>query len=135
MSIKAQFDLVILDWAGTMVDFGCCAPVNALLEAFKRHGVTLTEEEVRRDMGKAKADHVSALLQDSRVAGAWKAGRKCGKFLCVTHDEEGVPTTEERMFVEDGGCCGTLGKFVGSFCPKYWFSAWRFCLLKGRVKK
>lgn len=73
MSIKAQFDLVILDWAGTMVDFGCCAPVNALLEAFKRHGVTLTEEEVRRDMGKAKADHVSALLQDSRVAGAWKA--------------------------------------------------------------
>jgi beta-phosphoglucomutase-like phosphatase (HAD superfamily) len=42
-------DLVIFDWAGTMVDFGCRAPVIALLEAFGRHGVTLTEEEARRD--------------------------------------------------------------------------------------
>ena len=31
------FDLVIFDWAGTMVDFGCRAPIAALLEAFARH--------------------------------------------------------------------------------------------------
>ena len=68
-----HFDLVIFDWAGTMVDFGCRAPVNALLEAFNRHGVTLTETEVRRDMGKAKADHVRALLSDPRIARAWSA--------------------------------------------------------------
>ncbi len=67
-----SFDLVILDWAGTMVDFGCCAPVNALIETFKRHGVTLTEEETRRDMGMAKADHVSALLSDARISSAWR---------------------------------------------------------------
>jgi 2-aminoethylphosphonate-pyruvate transaminase len=71
MSLAKSFDLVILDWAGTMVDFGCRAPVNALIEAFMRHGVTLTEEEVRRDMGKAKADHVRALLHNPRIAGAW----------------------------------------------------------------
>lgn len=29
------FDLVIFDWAGTMVDFGCRAPVAALVEAWK----------------------------------------------------------------------------------------------------
>jgi len=62
-----------IDWAGTMVDFGCRAPVNALIEAFGRHGVTLTEEEVRRDMGKAKADHVHALLNYARVVDAWRA--------------------------------------------------------------
>lgn len=72
MSLAKHFDLVIFDWAGTMVDFGCCAPVNALIEAFTRYGVTLTEEEVRRDMGKAKADHVRALLEDARIADAWR---------------------------------------------------------------
>jgi phosphonoacetaldehyde hydrolase len=71
MSLAECFDLVIFDWAGTMVDFGCRAPVNALIEAFNRHGVLLTEEQVRRDMGKAKADHVCALLNDARIAGAW----------------------------------------------------------------
>src|SRR4030081_3396690 len=73
MNLAKSFDLVILDWAGTVVDFGCRAPVNALIEAFMRHGVTLTEEQVRRDMGKAKADHVCALLNDARIAGAWSA--------------------------------------------------------------
>lgn len=71
MSLAKSFDLVIFDWAGTMVDFGCRAPLNALIEAFNRHGVTLTEAEARRDMGKAKADHVSGLLNDARVATAW----------------------------------------------------------------
>jgi phosphonoacetaldehyde hydrolase len=70
--LARSFDLVILDWAGTMVDFGCCAPVNALLEAFRRHGVQLTEEQIRRDMGKAKADHVAALLNYPQVASAWR---------------------------------------------------------------
>ena len=31
MSLKDHFDLVIFDWAGTMVDFGCEAPVKALI--------------------------------------------------------------------------------------------------------
>ncbi len=73
MRLASYFDLVIFDWAGTMVDFGCCAPVNALIEAFKRHGVTLTESQARRDMGKSKADHVAALLSDPHIVRAWKA--------------------------------------------------------------
>jgi len=67
------FDLVIFDWAGTMVDFGCRAPVAALLEAFARHGVTLDEATARADMGKAKVDHVRALLARPDVGAAWIA--------------------------------------------------------------
>jgi phosphonoacetaldehyde hydrolase len=67
------FDLVIFDWAGTMVDFGCRAPVAALLEAFARRGVTLDEAAARADMGKAKADHVAALLARPEVGAAWTA--------------------------------------------------------------
>jgi len=71
MNIRDRFDLAIFDWAGTTVDFGCCAPLKALLEAFARHGVAITETEARHDMGKAKADHVHALLAMPRVAAAW----------------------------------------------------------------
>ena len=62
MSLRERFDLVILDWAGTMVDFGCQAPVKALLEAFAAEGVVIDVASARRDMGKSKADHVRALL-------------------------------------------------------------------------
>jgi phosphonoacetaldehyde hydrolase len=72
MSLKDRFDLVIFDWAGTMVDFGCEAPVKALIEAFAAEGVALDEPTARRDMGKAKVDHVRALLADPRVADAWR---------------------------------------------------------------
>jgi phosphonoacetaldehyde hydrolase len=64
---------VIFDWAGTMIDFGCLAPVDALLEAFAGEGIAITAEEARRDMGRAKRDHVSALLAMPRVAEAWTA--------------------------------------------------------------
>jgi phosphonoacetaldehyde hydrolase len=76
MSLRDRFDLVIFDWAGTMVDFGCQAPVRALLEVFARRGVAVSESQVRRDMGKAKIDHVRALLRDPGVREAWREA--CG---------------------------------------------------------
>jgi phosphonoacetaldehyde hydrolase len=75
VAIRDRFDLVILDWAGTMVDFGCHAPVIALREAFAGRGVAISDAQARRDMGKAKADHVRALLQDPVVAKLWSAAR------------------------------------------------------------
>ena len=67
------YDLVIFDWAGTMVDFGCCAPIAAYVEAFARRGVVLAEAAARADMGIAKADHVRALLARPEVAADWRA--------------------------------------------------------------
>jgi phosphonoacetaldehyde hydrolase len=43
----------------------------ALTEAFARRGVALDEATARADMGKAKADHVRALLARADVAKAW----------------------------------------------------------------
>ena len=73
MNLKTHFDLVIFDWAGTVVDFGCEAPVKALLEAFAAEGVNLDEATARRDMGRSKSDHVQALLADPSVAAGWQA--------------------------------------------------------------
>ncbi len=64
---------VIFDWAGTMVDFGCMAPVDALIDAFAAHAVGITAAQARRDMGRAKRDHVAAILADPAVATAWSA--------------------------------------------------------------
>lgn len=75
MSLKSHFDLVIFDWAGTVVDFGCEAPVAALIEAFRREGVSLDAPVARRDMGIAKIDHVRNLLRESEVAAAWQAAK------------------------------------------------------------
>ena len=73
MSLKDRFDLVIFDWAGTMVDFGCMAPVKALVDAFAREGVEISEAAARRDMGKSKRDHVLGLLSYPEVDTAWRA--------------------------------------------------------------
>jgi phosphonoacetaldehyde hydrolase len=73
MSIKQRFDLVIFDWAGTMVDFGCEAPVKALIEAFGAEHVRLDAATARRDMGKSKIDHVRAILAEPQVAASWQA--------------------------------------------------------------
>jgi phosphonoacetaldehyde hydrolase len=68
----SAFDLVIFDWAGTVVDFGCQAPVTALVAAFAAAGVILSESAARADMGMAKADHVRAILARPEVIAAWK---------------------------------------------------------------
>ena len=62
---------VVFDWAGTMVDFGCVAPVDALIEAFAGEGVVIAPAEARADMGRAKRDHVRALMAMPRIAAAW----------------------------------------------------------------
>lgn len=66
---------VVFDWAGTMVDFGCMAPVEALIDAFAAHGVSLSAADARRDMGRAKRDHVLAILGYPAVAAAWTAAK------------------------------------------------------------
>src|SRR5215472_11320348 len=71
MSIPVK--AVVFDWAGTMIDFGCMAPVRALSSVFEGEGIALSEEEARRDMGRAKKDHLRALLADPVVAERWRA--------------------------------------------------------------
>ena len=66
---------VIFDWAGTMVDFGCMAPVEALIDAFAAQGVPISQAEVRRDMGRAKRDHIEAILNEPAVAARWAAAK------------------------------------------------------------
>ena len=65
----SEIAAVVFDWAGTVVDFGCLAPVRALQAAFAAEGLALSEAQARKDMGKAKRDHVAALIADPDIIG------------------------------------------------------------------
>ena len=59
---------VILDWAGTVVDFGSFAPTQIFVEAFAEFDVQVSIEEARGPMGMGKWDHIRTLCNQPQVA-------------------------------------------------------------------
>lgn len=70
--MENKFDAVIFDWAGTTVDYGCFAPVQAFVEVFQQFGIEPTMQEVREPMGMLKRDHIKAMLSMERIASLWE---------------------------------------------------------------
>jgi len=60
--------LVIFDWAGTLLDFGCRAPLEAFHTAFENAGLPISEDIARRPMGAHKRDHVREILCYGEIA-------------------------------------------------------------------
>jgi phosphonoacetaldehyde hydrolase len=73
--MKQRWQAVILDWAGTTVDYGSCAPATVFVEIFRRRGVQITVAEARGPMGRSKRDHIAAVAALPRVAASWRAAR------------------------------------------------------------
>lgn len=67
-----KYQAVVFDWAGTTVDYGCFAPVQAFVEVFKHFGIEPTMEEVREPMGMLKKDHIRTMLQMERISSLWE---------------------------------------------------------------
>jgi phosphonoacetaldehyde hydrolase len=66
---------IFLDWAGTTVDHGSIAPVLALQNLFQRHGIDLSVEDARRDMGLLKRDQIHAILSRPNIRAEWRTLR------------------------------------------------------------
>jgi phosphonoacetaldehyde hydrolase len=96
---------VVFDWAGTMVDFGSRAPVEALIAAFAAEGVAISAPDARRDMGRAKRDHVAAILAHPAVAAAWAEakGAPAGEA-----DIDRIHHALEPLMTEAAGRCSEL---------------------------
>jgi phosphonoacetaldehyde hydrolase len=62
---------VILDWAGTAVDYGCVGPVAVFVEVFHSFGVEISTAEARAPMGLMKKDHIRAICGMENVAQKW----------------------------------------------------------------
>jgi phosphonoacetaldehyde hydrolase len=66
---------LVLDWAGTTVDYGSLAPSRTLQQVFSRVGISLSDAETRQDMGLPKKDHIRRILAIPRVHDAWQTIR------------------------------------------------------------
>ena len=104
---------VIFDWAGTTVDYGCMAPVQAFVEVFKQYGIEPTMEEVRKPMGMLKIDHIRTMLQMERICGLWVekygkepgGGRGAGALLDLRGETFKHPSGSFRGEAGRGGDC------------------------------
>ncbi|PRA56962.1 MULTISPECIES: phosphonoacetaldehyde hydrolase [Pseudomonas] len=68
-----QLQAVVLDWAGTVVDFGSFAPTQIFVEAFAEFGVAVSLEEARGPMGMGKWDHIRTLCNQPQIAERYRA--------------------------------------------------------------
>jgi len=111
---KGPVKMVILDWAGTTLDYGCYAPAVVFIEVFKRRGVEITMEQARRPMGLKKLDHIRAISQQDEVAMLWQQvhNKKCTEadvqdmfekdfvplqIACIADYSELIPGTVEAV--------------------------------------
>jgi phosphonoacetaldehyde hydrolase len=78
---------VVLDWAGTAVDYGCVGPVAVFIEVFGNHGLQVTSAEARAPMGLMKKDHIRAMCRLETVSRNWE--RTYGR-LPEEHDVEAM---------------------------------------------
>ncbi|MBI3373292.1 MAG: phosphonoacetaldehyde hydrolase [Betaproteobacteria bacterium] len=65
-------EAVLLDWAGTTMDFGCMAPAVVFVEVFKRQKVPITTEEARAPMGAHKRVHIQRISELDSVRRRWQ---------------------------------------------------------------
>ncbi|HHW75581.1 MAG TPA: phosphonoacetaldehyde hydrolase [Xanthomonadaceae bacterium] len=71
-SYRGPVQAVILDWAGTTVDFGSLAPTMAFVQLFAEQGVALDVAEARGPMGLEKREHIRQLCQLPTIADRWR---------------------------------------------------------------
>lgn len=71
-SYRGPIEAVLLDWAGTTMDFGCMAPAVVFVEVFKRQQVPITMEEARAPMGAHKRVHIQRISELDTVRKRWQ---------------------------------------------------------------
>ncbi len=67
-----KIQAVLLDWAGTTMDFGCMAPAVVFVKVFERAGVPITMDEARAPMGAHKRVHIQKITEIASVKRRWE---------------------------------------------------------------
>lgn len=57
-----KIECILMDWAGTAVDYGCFAPVASFMSAFAEKGLAIDVAQTRKPMGLPKIQHIRELL-------------------------------------------------------------------------
>jgi phosphonoacetaldehyde hydrolase len=70
---RGPIEAVLLDWAGTTMDFGCMAPAVVFVEVFRRKQVPISMDEARAPMGAHKRVHIQRITELDSVRQRWAA--------------------------------------------------------------
>lgn len=98
--LKGQpIQAVILDWAGTTVDYGSRAPTQVFIEIFHRRSIAITAAEARGPMGRSKRDHIATVAALPRIASLWREqyGNTPNDFDIDRMYEEFLPLQKETL--------------------------------------
>ena len=74
-SYRGALKAIILDWAGTTLDYGCFAPAVVFVEVYNRQGVPITTEQAREPMGAHKKVHIRMISEMEAVRRMWQDAR------------------------------------------------------------
>ncbi|MGH8712508.1 MAG: phosphonoacetaldehyde hydrolase [Casimicrobiaceae bacterium] len=69
---RGPIEAVLLDWAGTTMDFGCMAPAVVFMQIYERKKVPITVDEARAPMGAHKKVHIQKISQLESVRSRWR---------------------------------------------------------------
>jgi len=69
---RGPLKAILLDWAGTTMDYGCYAPAVVFVDVFKRKNVPISMEEAREPMGAHKKVHIRKITELTSVRNRWK---------------------------------------------------------------
>ncbi len=69
-------EAVLLDWAGTTMDFGCMAPAVVFMQIYERKRVPISIEEARAPMGAHKKVHIRKISELESVRRRWQEVHK-----------------------------------------------------------
>jgi phosphonoacetaldehyde hydrolase len=69
---RGPIEAVLLDWAGTTMDFGCMAPAVVFMQIYERKRVPISIDEARAPMGAHKKVHIRKISELESVRQRWK---------------------------------------------------------------
>lgn len=81
-----KIEAVIFDWAGTVIDFGSRAPIEAILAGFRSIDFDISEIEARAFTGMAKREHIKTILEIPTVVHRWKQQKRGAVDDAVVND-------------------------------------------------
>jgi phosphonoacetaldehyde hydrolase len=84
-----RIQAVVFDWNGTLVDYGCFAPVEALVKTFLSRGIRIRPDEARRALSGMERDPVRAILRSESLCG-----------IPAERDVAGIMTDYESTLME-----------------------------------
>lgn len=74
--ITGSLKALVFDWAGTVVDHGCFAPVRVFIEVFQQQGIEISIAQARAPMGMEKRDHIRAIAAQPEISTQWQEVHK-----------------------------------------------------------